>query len=285
MPSIQNSKTYFNKMLSIVITNYKQPKLLRDCIESLQKTIKRTHYEIIVVDSESDEEGVKSALKDLGDIKPIIFKENVGYAKAVNAGLKEAVGDYILILNSDIKTTSSAIDDMVDFMNSDAISQKIGMIGPRLYGFDGKIQQTTFRFHTLLTIPLRRTFFGKLPLFKNQLDWFLMKDKNMDTTDLPQPVDWLMGAALLVSKQSLKKVGGIDERFFMYLEDTDWARRFWESGFKVFYFPRAMMYHMHSRASKKFGIIDALFNKMTIIHIKSAILYFIKYKFKTDHYA
>lgn len=272
-------------MLSIIITNYKKPELLRGCVESLKETIRRTPYEIIAVDSESDEKSAREALSGWSDVKLIAFRNNVGYAKAVNAGLKEARGDYFLILNADMKAVPEAVDDMMDFMKSEAIRQNIGMIGPRLYGFDDKIQQTTFRFYAPFTILLRRTFLGGLPRFKNHLDRFLMKDKNMDTTDSPQPVDWLMGTALLVAKKAVEKTGVMDERFFMYFEDTDWARRFWENGFKVFYFPKAIMYHMHSRASKKHGAIDVIFNKMTRNHIKSALLYFIKYRFKTKHYA
>lgn len=265
-------------MLSIVIVNHKSPGLLYDCVASLKETIKRTPYEIFVVDSESDGKSAKDVLNGWDDVKLIAFQENTGYAQAVNAGLKKSAGDYILILNSDIRAGPEAVDDMIDFMKDKAAEKNIGMIGPRLRGFDGKIQQTTFRFYTPFTVLLRRTFLGHLPWFKKRLDWFLMKDKSMDVADLPQPVDWLMGAALLVSKKSLAKVGNMDERFFMYFEDTDWARRFWERGLKVFYFPRAIMYHMHGRASKRFGA-------MAIIHIKSALLYFIKYRFKTVHYA
>lgn len=264
-------------MLSIVIINHKSSGLLHSCVASLKETIKRTPYEIIAVDSESDGKSAKEALNGWNDIKLIIFQENTGYAKAVNAGLKKSVGDYILILNSDIKAGSGAVDDMINFMENNATQENIGMVGPRLRGFDDKIQQTTFRFYSPFTVLLRRTFLGRLPWCKKRLDWFLMKDKNMDQADSPQPVDWLMGAALLVSKKSLEKVGDMDERFFMYFEDVDWARRFWANGFKVFYFPNAIMYHMHGRASKKSGA-------MAMIHIKSAFLYFMKYRFKTIYY-
>jgi len=91
-----------------------------------------------------------------------------------------------------------------------------------------------------------------------------------------------------VSKQycliAVDKIGGMDERFFMYFEDVDWARRFWKNGYSVAYFPLACILHLHQKSSDRFGALDVVLNKMTRMHIKSAFLYFLKYRFKTVHY-
>ena len=96
-----------------------------------------------------------------------------------------------------------------------------------------------------------------------------------------KPVDWIMGSALLVSKEKAKIVGPFDEQFFMYMEDTDWCRRFWERGFKVVYYPDAMVYHYHAKGSARGGFfVSLLFNRLTWYHIESAFKYFWKYRKK-----
>ena len=101
----------------------------------------------------------------------------------------------------------------------------------------------------------------------------------------PIPVDWLMGSAFMARKSVINKIGGLDENFFMYFEDVDWARRFWENGYKVIYFPAAEMYHYHFQSSKKKGgLADLLFNKYTRIHLASAWKYFKKYRFRNKRY-
>jgi len=273
-------------MLSIIIVNYKTPELLRDCVASLKETIKKTGYEIIAVDVASDG-STAEALASLAenDINLIELKENTGYSKAVNAGLRAARGEYYLILNADMEALADSVDTMIEFMQDEARQKNIGLIGPRLSGLDEKIQQSAFRFYTPLTIVLRRTFLGKLPWWRGRVDHFLMKDKNINSIGESQPVDWLMGTALLTTKEVVKKVGLMDERFFMYFEDVDWARRFWENGYKVFYYPKAVMRHRHGKASRKSGLAGIFSNKMTRAHIKSGFLYLLKYKFLTKHYA
>jgi len=89
----------------------------------------------------------------------------------------------------------------------------------------------------------------------------------------------VQGSAMLVKKDLIDKIGLLDERFFMYFEDTDWCRRFRENGYKVVYLPDAQMSHYYHRASKKMGsILDILFNKYTRIHIQSSLKYFSKWK-------
>ena len=92
--------------------------------------------------------------------------------------------------------------------------------------------------------------------------------------------DWLMGAALLFQKGFFEKMGEFDERFFMYFEDVDMARRAHDEGYKVVYFPAVKMYHYHQKASqKKGGVADIFINKYSRIHLLSAFKYFLKHGF------
>ena len=83
---------------------------------------------------------------------------------------------------------------------------------------------------------------------------------------------------MMTKREIMDKVGPMDEKYKLYFEDVDWCRRFWENGYKVVYYPEAQMYHYHRRGSAGKGILNlVLFNKLTRLHIQSAIKYFLKY--------
>ncbi len=251
---------------------------MRLCLKSLARILPKTFsYEIIVVDSQSTIETQNVVVEDcaplFSSISLVPFKENTGYTRGVNEGIKKSKGDYILILNPDIVVLEGAIKKMHQYMVSHS---EIGLIGPQLLNFDDTIQQSYFRFYTPLTILYRRI--GHLPFAQQILNKFLMRD-----IDISRPVnaDWLMGSALMVSRKSIDKVGLMDEQMFLYMSEVDWARRFWENGFTVVYYPHAQFYHYHKRESKgQFGILDIFFKRETRWHIKDAIRYFRKHGIK-----
>jgi len=260
--------------LSIIVTNYKTPELLKLCLESIKLAGAGLDYEISVLDSESREETEEVLKESFPEIKLISFKKNIGYAKLVNAGLSRTSGRYILILNADIILFKDSLQKMVEYLEG---NPKVGILGPQLLNFNGTVQESCFRFHRPLSIVYRRTFLGRTKWGKKELARFAMRDFDRQSI---KEVDWLLGAALMLKKAALEQVGPMDERFFLYFEDTDWCRRFWDKGWQVVYFPEAKMHHYHGRLSKKTssGLADLLVNKYTWIHIVSAIKYFLKYR-------
>lgn len=260
--------------LSIIITHHKTPELLYLCLDSIRKTIKKDiKYEIVVVESESEDK-TRELMRDLySDIKFISLRENIGYSKMVNIGLRKIKGDYILILNADIIVLEKSILKMLKYIKN---HPAVGIVSPQLLDFTNNIQISCFSTPTLKAIIARRTFLGKLSAGKRILDHFLIS--NWDRRSVKE-VDWVQGSAMMVRKSAMKKVGLLDERFFMYFEDADWCRRFWQNGFKVVYLPQAKMVHYYHRSSKKWGgILDLFLNKYTRIHLVSALKYFWKYK-------
>jgi len=260
--------------LSIIIVNYKTPALLKLCIKSIQNSSLSIPSEIIAINSATDEESEELIRFDFPEVTFFGFKENVGYAKAVNAGIKKSKGDFILILNPDIIVTEGSIKKMLEFMEE---NPQVGILAPQLINFNGTPQNSCFRFYKPLTILYRRTIFKHLPFAKRALDEFLIKDYDYKT---PRDVDWVMGSAMMVTRAALKTIGLMDERFFMYFEDVDWCRRFWQAGLRVVYFPYAKMYHYHQRLSATHQGVLGIFNKATRIHISSAVKYFQKYGLK-----
>ncbi len=260
------------KKLSVIIVHYRKPPILRLCLKTIKNTIKNLDYEIIVVDSSTTEESQNLVIEEFPNTKLITFKENTGYSKGVNAGIKEAGGEYIFVLNPDAVIAKDSVNKMLKVLED---NPDIGMIGPALLHFNRSPQQSCFRFYTPMTVVCRRTPLGKFPYFKNILNKFVLKDK--DLTKL-QDVDWVMGSAMMMRRVDLKKIGLMDERFFMYFEDVDWCRRFWENGLRVVYYPGAKVYHYLTQSSRRgLGPLDLLLGKTSRWHFISGMKYFAKY--------
>ena len=259
--------------LSIIIVHHKTPELLKLCLDSIKKTVRDTDREVIIVDSATSRKSAETVKEKFPEAVFLPHKENLGYSRGVNAGIKEATGEFFLILNPDIILAENAVEKMLNYMKK---YPDIGMLGPKMLNFNGTTQRTYFSFYKPITIIARRTFLGKFRPFKKALYDFIMADSDTDKIQTP---DWLMGSAIMVSRRAVEKVGGMDEGFFMYFEDVDWARRFWHNDLKVVYFPEAVMYHYHQRESKsRLGLLDPIFNKNARWHIKSAIKFFWKYR-------
>ena len=123
---------------------------------------------------------------------------------------------------------------------------RVGIAGPQQFNPDQSIQDSRYRWHSLLMPMYRRTFLGKFSFAKRATEHFLMHDV---PKNVAHPADWLLGSCLFIRSKFLREVGNFDERFFLYFEDTDLCRRFWEKKFRVMYFPEARIIHNHNRAS------------------------------------
>jgi GT2 family glycosyltransferase len=261
-------------LLSIVVTSCQAPALAKLCVKTIKATLSNLDYEIIVSDDNSDSVTRELFKDQFPEIKFIAHKKNVGLSYSVNSALRISRGDFIAIFNNDIIITPDSLENMVKFLEK---NPHVGLIGPKLLNFDSTPQSSCFRPYTLTTIIARRTPLGKTGFGKKALNRFLMTDFNCNSI---KPVDWLMGSAYLTSRKALEKVGYWDSRnFFLYFEDVDWCRRFWEKRLPVIYFPISKVYHYHGKQSaKKKGIIGFLSNKSARAHLKSAYRYFKKYK-------
>ena len=223
--------------LSVIIVNYKTPELLRLCLKRLEEHLKGIDYEVVVIDNAATPPNPLLSIRggEGGVVRYIPIKQNIGFARGVNKGLLETSGQYKLILNPDALITEGSVQKMLAYMDR---HQDIGMMGPQLLYFNGNHQRSYHRFYRPITIFARRTFLGKI--LKNVMDDFMMADT--DPTKIQTP-DWILGAAMLVRAEAVKKVGLMDERYFLYFEDVDWCRRFWHNDYKVVYYPSAVFYH------------------------------------------
>ncbi len=261
-------------MISIVLVNYNQKDYLAASLHNLKKLQSLSGLEIILVDNHSSDgslDKINETFKDFSNLSIIASNKNLGFAGGVNFGIKSAKGDYILILNPDVIVTDEALTILSAFMED---NPECGICGPQLLNPDHSIQYSCLRWPKWYT-PLYRRVLGKMGFGKKHLYSYLMKDFDHKFS---QRADWLLGAALFVRKSAIDKIGLMDERFFLYFEDTDWCRRFWQNGFEVWYVAEAKMFHYHQRLSAEYhGLFSAVFSKPAWIHILSWIRYFKKW--------
>jgi N-acetylglucosaminyl-diphospho-decaprenol L-rhamnosyltransferase len=261
--------------LSIIILAYRNAALLRLCLRSIATAMAHStlEYEIIVVDNASSPETANVVRHDFADqfhhIRLIPLSQNRGYTFGVNEGMRAAQGEFIFSLNHDIVAEAGVAEQLVDYLRE---HPDVGLIGPRLLYFDDSQQDSCFHFYTPLIIVARRLH---LPFTHRLLDRFLMHDTPFNG---PTHVDWISGAAYMIRRTVLERVGLLDESLFHYFSDVDWAHQFWQNGLTVVYYPMVALYHYLGRSSKgRFGVFDTFFNSATRWHIQDALRYFRKH--------
>lgn len=260
-----------NPDLSIIIVNFQTVKLIKFCIQNIKKLNLPFAYEIIVVDNHGSDGFLEMIDKNFLDVRYIRSIKNRGYAAGNNLGIINAKGKYLLIINPDVALLDDAILKMLRYMEQ---NPDVGIIGPKLLNADKTLQHSCGKFPDWRLPFFRRTFLSKTKTGKNWLNNYFIMDWDHNQN---REVDWLFGACLMISKIALEKVGLLDERFFLYLEDTDWCRRFWENNYKVVYFADAKIIHYHQRSSAESIGLSGLFNKKGRVHLISFIKYYLKY--------
>lgn len=258
--------------LSVVILNYKTRGLLKQCLKGLLAYPLPFATEVLVVDNASHDGTAEMIRAEFPGVTCIENPRNLGFAGGMNVGLRAARGNYSLILNPDIAVLGNAVERMHRFLER---HQDVGMCAPRLLNPDGTVQSSCRQFPTPSVIMFRRSPLGSLPFAKAPLRRFLMLDWDHASNS---PVDWALGACLLVRRSAMESVGLFDERFFLYFEDVDWCRRFWERKLPVYYLGAdAELVHFHQRQSAASAGMAGLFSYPTRRHIESGMKYFMKY--------
>lgn len=257
--------------LSIIIVNFNERGFLRQFLKGIERAHIRVSYEIVVVDNGSHDGSVDMMREYFPHIRLIANTQNLGLSVAFNTAVRATTGTYVLYLNNDIAVFEGVIDQLVAYIKQ---HPTIGILAPKLLNPDGSVQTSCYRFQTPIVPILRRTPLGKLPNAQRYLRRYLMLDWNHDSI---QTVDWILGAAMLIRRSALEQVGGMDERFFAYYEDTDLCRQMWEHQWQVVYYAPAHLVHFHQRTSAASPGLVSIFKWHTRIHIASGIKYFIKY--------
>jgi hypothetical protein len=232
--------------LSVVIVNYNTRDLLRDCLKSALESRGPIAFEVAVVDNASTDGSADMVRQEFPQLRLIASPVNGGYAYANNLGLRAAQpARYCLLLNPDTVLPPSALADMVAYMDS---KPDAGVAGPRLVLADGSLDLACRRGFPSPAVSLYR-FSGLSRLFPRSRRFGRYNMTYLDP-DEEAEVDSVVGAFMMVRAEAIAQAGLLDEAFFMYGEDLDWAFRIKQAGWKVYYNPAVTVLHYKRAASR-----------------------------------
>jgi GT2 family glycosyltransferase len=255
-------------VLSIVIVSWNVREDLRECLQSMLREegsrLESGEIEIIVVDNASTDGTAEMVNLEFPRVKLLVNSQNLGYTKANNIGINHSRGKYVLMLNPDTIVHQGALQALIDCAES---HPKAGIIGAKLLNPDGSVQRSARSFPDIGAGLFRNTFLGRL--FPNNpfVRRYLLTDFGYDEV---REVDWVSGAAMLVRRDLIERIGGLDERFWAYCEDVDLCWRAWQAGYKVLFCPNAVITHKVGRSSDQ-RLVPSL-----IQHHKSMWLFYLK---------
>ncbi len=238
-----------------MIVSYNVQELLIECLQSIaenpasipaQSSPRRAakQVEVIVVDSASTDGTAEAIRNQFPWVRLIEPGQNVGFSKGNNIGIEAASGDHILLLNPDTLIVDSAVALLSDYLDS---HPAVGVVGPQLLNQDGTVQSSRRRFPTLSTALFESTWLQPMAPRSILRAYYVQDHADGETVD----VDWVTGAALMVRREVIEQVGGLDEGFFMYSEELDWQRRIKQAGWKIAYYPEAQVIHYGGKSSEQ----------------------------------
>ena len=250
----------FNLDISVIIASWNARQFLEECLKSLVEAPMKHNMEIIVVDNASTDGSPEMVATRFPQVKLIRNKDNLGFAKANNVGIRESKGRYVSLINSDVKILGDCLGALADFMDE---HQDVGNVGPRILNADMTLQSSCRRFPTLwnsfceasgLARPLRASKF-----FSGQHMSYFPHDRVLD-------VDVLVGCFWVMRREALDAVGLLDEAFFIYSEDVDWCTRCWRTGWRIVFAPVGQAIHYCAGSSTNDPLRFAVEQQRAVLH-------------------
>jgi len=240
--------------LSIIIINWNGGSLLRRCVETIVSSPPSCSYEIVIIDNASQDNSLDQ-LRASEALTPLLANqqlrifnnsENRGFGAANNQGFALTDSPFVFLLNLDTEVRPGTIDTLLRTIESDPA---IGVCGPRILNSDGSLQISAFFnpprvWHTVLS---QLKLYLLLP---HRIRGELLLGRHWDHDRL-RSVPMLSGAAMLARRKMIDEVGGFNERFHMYSEDTEWCWRITQANWKLMFVPEAVLLHHGAESSKK----------------------------------
>ena len=227
--------------LAIIIVNYRTPKLVIDCLYSLQSEVKIGRDRVVVVDNASGDNSVEIIQQAITQnnwsqwVQLLPSAVNGGFSAGNNLGIKAIEADAYLLLNSDTIVRSGAINSLLQAM---ADHPEAGIISPRLEWADGTPQISCFRYRSPVSEMIESAQTG---IITKRLKSY---DVPIPVSDTPFQPEWTSFACVLIRREVIEQIGLMDEDYFMYFEDIAYCRKARNAGWKILHFPEARVVHL-----------------------------------------
>ena len=228
--------------VSVVVVSYNARDQLRSCLRSVQAA---NAGEVVVVDNASDDGSPEMVRAEFPEVKLVANRDNVGYGAAANLALKRCDTPYVLLLNCDTVVSSGALGAMTRYLDQ---NPSAAVVGPRLTRTDGSLLRSCYPdpspLDFLLDVSNLYRVVERVPFLRELSPRTWSHDRR-------RQVPWVNGAALAIRREALAGVGGFDERFFMYSEETDLCYRLSRAGWEVHYAPVAEVVHVGGASASR----------------------------------
>ena len=229
--------------LSIVILCWNDLKVIGDCLTSIFDGTHSTEFEIIVSDNGSTDGSIEFIRKNFPRVHLLENGANLRFAKGNNVGIEASRGEYILILNPDTLIHDGTLDKMVAYADR---HPEAGAFGCKVLNVDGTYQGCARPLNTLRSEWCAALYLGRLARLS---EWFNPGVYMRWCGDSERSVGWLAGCFILVRSELLKRLGGFDEQFFYYYEDTDLCHRIWDAGYPILFTPDFAITHLKGQST------------------------------------
>ncbi len=247
----------YKNSVSIIIVSFNTNHLTKQCLLSLVPGIENFQAEIIVVDNCSNDGSQAMIRSDFPNVRLLELAQNIGFGPANNRGAAVAQGEFLLLLNSDTVVHPGAIAGLMEFASQ---HPEVVAVGPRLLNGDGTLQKGCWRFPSLIRLAGDSVGLWRL----------LRRPGNYLTSEYEEthPVDFIIGACMLIRREAFEKAGGFDENFFMYAEETDLCRRLEAQGGQTYYYPHSRVTHLGGGSQVSPGCRSAQFQTSQELYYK-----------------
>lgn len=234
--------------LSVIIVSWNVKELLCGCLASVYQSLVggSIDHKVLVVDNASSDGSADMVRELFPQARLITNTDNKGFAAANNQALAETSGRHVVLLNPDTEVRDGALGLLLRFLDA---TPSAGMAGPRLVYGDGSFQHSAFHFPSLA-----QAFFDFYPLHPRLLGSWLngRYARSLYRSRHPFAVDHTLGACMMVRHEAIEKVGYLDEQFFMYCEEIDWAMRIRQAGWGIYCVPAAEVVHYAGQSTQQF---------------------------------
>ena len=242
--------------LSIIIVNYNGQFFLENCLNSIKDNVECS-YEIIIVDNNSIDKSCELIKSKFPTVKLIESKVNTGFTGGNNLGASFANGQFLLLLNND-----TVIEEPIGLLLKEFTNAKVGVVGTKLIYGDGRQQFSVGYEHSPFRVLMSWLGCSRFKLTENMESFYTTKHED---------VNWLSGAFLLTPRELWNKLDGLDESYFMYVEDVDYCKRVRLAGYRVVYLPTSLITHFEGGGKEWIG------EKALVRTVKSYQIYFKKF--------